>query len=105
MPNAFSIMFPSQKPLIGMIHLPDLPGGRGYLGVSTLVEKALIDLKNTVYVGDGLNDVESAELISDAGGGVIAVANAISEPKQKATCVSKEAASHGVVEMLELILN
>ena len=73
--------------------------------LATLANKGVIDLKNTVYVGDGLNDVESAELISDAGGGVIAVANAISELKQKATCVSKEAASHGVVEMLELILN
>lgn len=51
MTNTFSILFPDKKPLIGMIHLPDLPGGRGYLGVSALVEKALIDLDTLQKAG------------------------------------------------------
>lgn len=61
MTNAFSILFPSQKPLIGMIHLPDLPGGQSYLGVSALVEKALIDLDTLQKAGFNSVMVENFE--------------------------------------------
>ncbi|GMR22747.1 MAG: BtpA/SgcQ family protein [Acidobacteriota bacterium] len=38
-------MFGSQKPLIGVIHLPPLPGYENSPGIAAIVEKALIDLR------------------------------------------------------------
>ncbi len=39
----FSDIFLNPKPLIGVIHLPPLPGYAGYPGIDTLISKALID--------------------------------------------------------------
>jgi membrane complex biogenesis BtpA family protein len=44
MGNAFIKLFAQRKPLIGMIHLPLLPGYQGYQGEDYLVAKALKDL-------------------------------------------------------------
>ena len=38
-------MFRSQKPIIGVIHLPPLPGYENTPGIDTVVEKALTDLR------------------------------------------------------------
>lgn len=73
--------------------------------LATLAAEGVVDLKKTVYVGDGLNDVAPAQLIAEAGGGVIAVANAVPQLKQKAVYVCKKPISHGVVEALNLILH
>lgn len=53
--NAFSKIFPSIKPLIGMIHLSDLPGGPNYLGADILIKNALKDLNILQLAGfDGV---------------------------------------------------
>lgn len=72
--------------------------------LASLATDGIIDFKNTIYIGDGLNDVAPATLVANAGGGVIAVANAIPDLKKKATYICKKVASHGVVEALSLIL-
>lgn len=73
--------------------------------LADLAAEGVINLKKTVYIGDGLNDVAPAQLVTQSGGGVIAVANAISELKQIAVYVCKKPESHGVVEALSLILD
>ena len=39
------MMFGSQKPIIGVIHLPPLPGYENNPGIDAIVEKALSDLR------------------------------------------------------------
>lgn len=73
--------------------------------LANLAAQGIVDLEKTIYVGDGLNDVAPAKLVSEAGGGVIAVANAIPELKQKAVYICEKTISHGVVEILSLILH
>ena len=73
-------------------------------GLVKLAKEGLIDLKKTIYVGDGLNDVAPATLVAKAGGGVIAVANAIPDLKKVATHTCGKSASHGVVEILTKVL-
>lgn len=73
--------------------------------LATFANQGVIDLKNTVYVGDGLNDVAPAQLVTSHGGGLIAVSNAIPELKTMATYITKKPASHGVVEAINLILS
>ena len=43
--SRFRSLFPSGKPLIGMIALPPLPGYPGFTTVDALVDAALADLK------------------------------------------------------------
>jgi membrane complex biogenesis BtpA family protein len=53
--QAFSRVFARPKPLIGMIHLPPLPGYPDHPGMSTLVRKALTDLATLEGAGfDGV---------------------------------------------------
>lgn len=53
--NTFSKLFPNKKPLIGMIHLPLLPGYQGYLGKKYVIKKALKDLNTLELAGfDGV---------------------------------------------------
>ncbi len=73
--------------------------------LARLVKMGVIDLIHTVYFGDGLNDIAPARLITSQGGGVIAVSNAISELKQTATFITKNPESHGVAEVINLILS
>ncbi|KKQ51975.1 hypothetical protein A2865_01015 [Candidatus Woesebacteria bacterium RIFCSPHIGHO2_01_FULL_39_17] len=72
--------------------------------LATLANQGIIELKNTVYVGDGLNDIAPAQLVTSHGGGLVAVSNAIPELKVMATYNTKNQFSHGVVETLSLIL-
>jgi len=60
-----------------------------------------IDLSGVIFVGDGYNDVPVAQLLREAGGIVIAVANAVSELKDIAHYVTKEPSSHGVLEFAQ----
>lgn len=72
--------------------------------MSELAAEGLINLGSTVYFGDGINDLEAGGLVADAGGMVVAVANAVPQFKQIASLVTKDPASHGVVEVLEQVL-
>lgn len=47
----FNELFRSKKPLIGMIHLPALPGYSSHPGMDKLVDKALKDLKTLEAAG------------------------------------------------------
>lgn len=73
--------------------------------LAALATQGVIKLENTVYVGDGLNDVAPAQLVTSHGGGLIAVSNAIPELKTIATYITKNPTSHGVVEAINLILS
>lgn len=51
----FKKLFPIKKPLIGMIHLPPLPGYPTYPGMDEVIRKALTDLKGLEQAGfDGV---------------------------------------------------
>lgn len=43
--NGFAKMFPRRKPIIGVIHLPPLPGHAESPGLEGVMEKALVDLE------------------------------------------------------------
>jgi membrane complex biogenesis BtpA family protein len=43
--QAFATAFPRPRPLIGVVHLPPLPGYAGYPGMAALVRHALADLE------------------------------------------------------------
>lgn len=60
-----------------------------------------VDLSNSLYCGDGLNDIEPAMLVKQYGGIVLAVANACPELQVIADVVSDGVASDGVVEMFK----
>lgn len=48
-------LFSTTKPMIGMIHLPPLPGYPAHPGMDAVVKKALVDLKTLVEAGfDGV---------------------------------------------------
>lgn len=47
----FNKLFKSKKPLIGMIHLPALPGYPSHPGMDKVIEKALKDLKTLEKAG------------------------------------------------------
>lgn len=44
-PSAFPTLFPSAAPIIGVVHLPPLPGYPGSPGIRMLVDRALRDLE------------------------------------------------------------
>ncbi len=53
--SRFTDLFTSPKPLIGVIHLPPLPGYRDCPGMDKLIDKALIDLQHCEQSGiDGV---------------------------------------------------
>lgn len=55
MTDTFFQLFASKKPLIGMIHLSDLPGGPNYLGENILIKNALRELDTLQKAGfDGV---------------------------------------------------
>lgn len=73
-------------------------------GLRGLQARRDIDLSRTLYIGDGLNDVEAAVLVREQKGVVIAVANAHPDLKQIANIVTEAPASHGIVEVLEKVV-
>jgi len=63
----------------------------------------VLDLKNTVYSCDGPNDIKLAEKIIAKGGGVIAVANAVSRLHKIADYSASLPAGQGFAEAISLI--
>lgn len=69
-----------------------------------LMSLGYINLAQSIFICDGTNDISAAKKIIEAGGAVIAVANAVPELKNIATVVSEKPQSKGVVEVLQKIL-
>lgn len=100
---------------LGISHLDFVEVGNGTLRIiengkskanliQVLHEEGAVDLASSVYVGDGINDVEPATLVKIHGGTVIAVANAYPDLKELADIVTEGIASDGVVEALKLVV-
>ncbi|MBI3984435.1 MAG: HAD family phosphatase [Candidatus Levybacteria bacterium] len=70
-------------------------------GLKTLVERGIIDLSRTVYFGDANNDISAAEIVSNGGGAVVALANATRGFKNVSTHVTSHPAGLGVIEVVK----
>jgi hydroxymethylpyrimidine pyrophosphatase-like HAD family hydrolase len=68
-----------------------------------LANQGVVELSRSIYIGDGLNDVEPATLIKQAGGGVVAVGNAITALKEIANYSCANLYSHGIIEVLRKV--
>ncbi|MFS8158611.1 MAG: HAD family hydrolase, partial [Candidatus Roizmanbacteria bacterium] len=72
-------------------------------GLRMLSERSLIDLNKTVYFGDANNDLAPAQVILEAGGVVVSVANATGALKNISTYTTSGSGGAGVMEVIEML--
>jgi membrane complex biogenesis BtpA family protein len=98
--NRFAKLFPSPKPVIGVIHLPPLPGFDGHPGMARVVAHALADLRVLMA-----HEVEGVLIENeyDRPHQVTATAAIVAAMKEVTHAVV--AAGHDIVVGCEILLN
>ena len=69
--------------------------------IEYMIKNGLLDPEQTMFIGDGVNDVRALKLIRDSGGIAVAVKNATEDAKDSASIITRGSESEGVIEALE----